>query len=250
MPRPWSPSPATASMRPSSSSASASMSAIAVERAGDQLLRRDGRRRRRVRATSTSWRRRRRRPHRCDAHPRMPPSRRALAVGRGVRRCGPVLLELLVEPHHGQRAARHVEAGDQLADLGLDDRVAAFAQQPRHGAPDDEQFLVLGAAESVEDHRDSLRLGVGMVAEHAVDERGGQVGGRRHRLVGDARLTVDAEAEPILPVGHGEQRMVGAGHACSRRTRRRACGWRRWTLRRPAPRPRGRVPPRRRRWRT
>jgi hypothetical protein len=87
----------------------------------------------------------------------LPGGRRgALAVCRGVGRRGPILSELVVQPHDRQRAAGHIQARDQLPHFGLNDFVAAIAQQPRHLAPQDEQFFVLGAAKSVQDHRDSL----------------------------------------------------------------------------------------------
>ncbi|KMO84887.1 hypothetical protein MCHUDSM44219_00249 [Mycolicibacterium chubuense] len=135
-----------------------------------------------------------------------------LAVGGRVRRRRPVALQLLVEPHHRQRAARHVQARDELTHLGFDDLVAPLAQQPRHGAPDHEQFLVLGAAQSVQDDRETGGLRVGTIGEHAVDECVRERLGGGHGLVGDAGLPVDAQPHAHLALRHGEQRMVGAGH--------------------------------------
>ena len=52
----------------------------------------------------------------------------ALAVCGGVGRGRPQPFQFLVEPRDGQRAAGHVEAGDQLADLGLHHRLSRLAR--------------------------------------------------------------------------------------------------------------------------
>jgi hypothetical protein len=77
------------------------------------------------------------------------------------------------------------------------------------GGPYDEQLLVLRAAKTVQYHRDPLRLRIGLVAEDTVDQGMGQPVGGGHVLVGDTGFTVNAQPETHLPVGHGEQRLIG-----------------------------------------
>ncbi len=116
----------------------------------------------------------------------------ALAVRGGVSRGVPEGRQLVVEVDEGQRAAGHVQAGDQLTDLGIDDRVAGVAQQPGHGSPHHEQLLVLGRAEPVEDHPDAVAVVGGCLGEDAADELSGQVGRAGQLGLGDAGLAVDA----------------------------------------------------------
>ena len=100
-------------------------------------------------------------------------------------------------------------AGDQLTHLGFDDFVTPLPQQLRRLTPDDEQLFVLGAAQTIEDHRDALGARVEIVLEHPVDQRRGQLVGGGHGLVGDTGLTVKSQPQTHMALGHGEQRMVG-----------------------------------------
>src|ERR1700754_4577164 len=160
IPRPWSPSPAMASIRPSSSSASASISAIASKARATSLPP--------LRPSSSES------SANCGvagAVSASPPVGRSPAAaagsaapflfaggsaGGGPAGRGPAPSGCAPRPHQGQRPPRHIETGDQLADFRLDDDEPTIAQQPGDLAPHHEQFLVLGAAKSVEDHRDSL----------------------------------------------------------------------------------------------
>ncbi len=107
------------------------------------------------------------------------------------------------------------------ADLGFDDLRSRVRGAAAPSAPHHEQLLVLGAAKSVEDHRDSarrrFRAGRPALRRRGVAARSAADGiGCPH-----PRLAVDAEAEAHLVVGHGEQRGVGArqGAAVERDTR-------------------------------
>ena len=90
--------------------------------------------------------------------------------------------------------------------------VAGRTQQPGHRPPDDEQLLVLGGAETVQDHADPVRVIARRLGQHPLHQEGGQLGGRRQRRLRHPGLTVDAEADTHQPGRHLEQRMIGAGH--------------------------------------
>ena len=90
--------------------------------------------------------------------------------------------------------------------------VAALAQQPATVPHTTNSSSYLVRAKAVENHGDSFGLGVRAVGEHAVDQGAGQIGGGRHRLIGDAGLAVDPQPHAHLPLGDGEQGIVGAGH--------------------------------------
>ncbi len=142
----------------------------------------------------------------------------ALAVGRGVGGRGPQLLELGVRPEQGQRDAGHVEAGDQLAHLGLDDDGAAGREELLHAAEDDEQLLVLHRAQAVEERHDVRAVGlhaVGQLRQEAPDQQLGELVGAGHVGLVDAALAVDAHADGHAALGHGEQRLVGAGQGAA-----------------------------------
>ena len=119
--------------------------------------------------------------------------------------------QLVVEEDQGQRAASHVQAGDQLTDLGIDDGVAGVAEQPGHGPPDHEQLLVLGGAEPVQDHPDPVASSAGASASTPstsgrARSAAGAVRPRRSR----ARRGCPARRPSARR--HGEQRRGRAGH--------------------------------------
>ncbi|OUE28383.1 hypothetical protein BFL36_01440 [Clavibacter michiganensis] len=140
---------------------------------------------------------------------------RAAAEGRGVGGRGPEPLELVVEPEQGERGAGHVEAGAELADLRIHEHHARLLQQVRDAGVDDEQLLGLHGAEAVEHGHDAGAAHVDPVRdlrghEQVLHEQLGQaVRGRDVGLV-DAGLAVDPEADRHAPLGHREQRLVGA----------------------------------------
>ena len=124
------------------------------------------------------------RPHRCDsADPTRPrPSTvssettptpypgglvgLALAVGRGVRGCAPEPLQLVVEEHQGEGTAGHVQARDELADLGLDHVEPLLDQEPGDAAPDDEELLVLRRSQSVQDGSHPVARACRLLGQH------------------------------------------------------------------------------------
>ena len=156
MPRPWSPSPAIASIRPNSSSASASISAIASKaratslRAGAAVVIRQL-------GELPLWPPRPPRPHRSERSPAgcaadVAPLRYAGVSAGAVQ-------------YFSSSSSSHITSANNPAmsrlvtsspTSGSTIVVPTVAQQPRHRAPHHEQLLVLGAAKSIEDHCDSL----------------------------------------------------------------------------------------------
>ncbi len=123
------------------------------------------------------------------------------------------MLEFVVEPEEGQRDAGHVEARDEFADLGLDDDRSGRLEQTDDAAEDDEQLLVLDAAEAVEDRHDpgTVRHDAGReLGEQAVDEQLRETGRARDVRLRDAPLAVDAHADRHAPLRDREERFVGA----------------------------------------
>ena len=139
----------------------------------------------------------------------------AFAVRGGVGRGRPQPFQFLVEPRHGQRAAGHVEAGDQLADLGLHHVKTSAGEQGRNGFPHHEKLFILGAAQPVEDHGDSIRCAVRLFGEDAVDEDAGKLFGGRQGMASDSGLTVDAQSQVHCAGRHREQWQVRPGHGAA-----------------------------------
>jgi MFS transporter, MHS family, shikimate and dehydroshikimate transport protein len=94
----------------------------------------------------------------------------ALAIRRRISGGGPQSFQFFVEPRHCQRATGHVEAGDKFTNFGLHHRESRRGESSRHRLPDDEQFLVLGSAQPVEDDCDAIRCTRGCFSEDAVDK--------------------------------------------------------------------------------
>jgi hypothetical protein len=126
----------------------------------------------------------------------------------GVRRGQPEVFQLVVQPGDGQRAAGHVETGDELADLRGDDRQPGPLQERADGVPQHEQLLVLDRAQAVDEHRDSLpRIGR-YVGEDLLHHVCGQLVRRGKGAFADAGLAVDAKPPADRPLRQGEQRFV------------------------------------------
>ena len=75
------------------------------------------------------------------------------SVGGGVGGGSPQFLEFIVEPRDSQRAAGHVEAGHQLADLRQDDLDPGRDEQRFDRRPQHKELFVLRGAETVEQYR-------------------------------------------------------------------------------------------------
>ena len=144
------------------------------------------------------------------AHPLQ--RRRLLAVGRRVGIRGPQALELLVQPEQGQRRAAHVQARDELTDLGIDDLQPGFTQPRGDAAPQQEQLLVLGGAQPVDDHAHARAPVLRDVLEQRGHEHLRQTVGGGQLDVADAGLAVDAQAQAQVALRHGEQRLIRSGH--------------------------------------
>ncbi|OEI67406.1 hypothetical protein Cus16_3005 [Curtobacterium sp. ER1/6] len=141
--------------------------------------------------------------------------RRHLAVARCVGVRPPPALEVVVEPLQGQGAPAHVQARDDVADLGLDDLEAGGNEQGEHPAPQEEELLLRRVAEAVEHRRDPRADAVRTLVEEPVDEQGRERGRGEQWDVADARLAVDPETEPEVPVRHAEQRPLRAGQGAA-----------------------------------
>ena len=245
MPIPWSPSPATESIRPSSSACSAITSAVRASRPATTRRRLAGTRHwpagsssARPAAASASTR------SRCATEPR-----RKAGVSAGAVQSRSSSSS---STEQRQRAPGHVEARAELADLGVDDLDAGGAEQPVDAAVDDEQLLVLHAAQAVEDRHHAGAGHVdarGHLVEQARDEQLGELVRGGHVGLVDAGLAVDAQPDRHPPLRHGEQRLRLRRAGCSRRRRRRTTGCGRWRGAPPARPRRAMRPPRRRRWR-
>jgi dihydroxyacetone kinase len=85
----------------------------------------------------------------------------------------PEALKLLVQRHDRERAACHVETGDEFADLRLDDLIAVLGQQTGNGLPHNEEFLVLGGTQPVQDHCDARPVSHRELRHDAVHEHPG-----------------------------------------------------------------------------
>ncbi len=82
-------------------------------------------------------------------------------------------------------------------------------------AEEQEQLVVLDRAEAVDDRHDALAGVVRLVGEQPGDEEFGERGGGRHRVFGDARFAVDAQAQGHLPGGDVEEGFAGAGEGAA-----------------------------------
>ena len=131
----------------------------------------------------------------------------ALAKGGRVGGRAPVSLELVVQPGQGQRTARHVQAGDEFAHLGVDRGQPGIGQHPRQMVPQDEQFLVFRAAQAVQDHGHAPVMARRAFGQQRVQQCARQVGGRHHGAGADARLSVNAQAHGDLAGIDREQRI-------------------------------------------
>ena len=79
-------------------------------------------------------------------------------------------------------------------------------------AEEDEELLVLGGAEPVDEDGRAAVGGRGALGEHRLDQLRGQRRGGHPVVGGDAGLAVDAEAEVHLTGLDVEERLVGARH--------------------------------------
>lgn len=131
-------------------------------------------------------------------------------VSGSVARRGVQLGQFVVEHHHRQRNARHVQRGDELAHLGVQRAEPGGGQPFVHPRVGDEHFLVLGPAQPVEQHHDPA-IARGQLGQQAVDQRVGQFGCGEPLDRADAGLSVDTEAELHLTVADGEQRLRRPG---------------------------------------
>ena len=145
--------------------------------------------------------------------------RGAAVEGRGVDGGQPVLLELVVEEHQGQGQPGHVEAGDELADLGAHRRDAGGLEQLGDLRVDHEELLVLHRAQAVDDHGGAAPITVGgalgLLGEDALDQQRSDLVGRSDRLVAHTGLAVDAQTHAHLPVGDMEEGLGGAGEGAA-----------------------------------
>ena len=164
----------------------------------------------------------------------------ALAVGGGVGRRGPQPFQFLVEP---RRPVSEQPAMSRLVTSsptsGSTTVQPASREQRRHRLPDHEQFLVLGATQTVEDHSDTI----GRVQRAVRRARRSPAASARSAAVGSGwlghpGLAVDAEPEVHRDRRHREQRTVGAGHRAAGEGDTRACGSRSLALRGRRARPR------------
>jgi hypothetical protein len=80
----------------------------------------------------------------------------AAPESRCVGRRGPQGLELVVQPRNGQRRTAHVETGHDLTDLGQHYFQSRGVEQWPQILPEDEQFLVFRAAETVQNDGRSI----------------------------------------------------------------------------------------------
>ena len=127
------------------------------------------------------------------------------------RRRDPVAFELVIKPSDRQRAAGHVQAGDQLADLRRHLHDALRLEEFVDVAVQDEQFLILCGSESVDDYGSPSAGIVGALGENRFNKLGSQVFCRHPRCRGNPRLAVDAKPEVHVPLVDGEQRFIGTG---------------------------------------
>jgi hypothetical protein len=139
----------------------------------------------------------------------------ALSIGRRIGRGAPQPLQFLVEPRRCQRAPGHVEAGDKFTNFGLHYRESGRGESSRHRLPDDEQFLVRGSAQPIEDDRDAIRCTRGCFSEDAVDKQRCQIGGGGHVVAGHPGLAVDAKTQSHGALRHREEAPVGAGQCAA-----------------------------------
>ena len=135
---------------------------------------------------------------------------RATTVSRGVAGRQPQRFNDLVEPHQSQRNTCHVEAGDELPHLRVDDRQPRLLETTTDVVPQHEEFLVLGGAKSVDDRDDPGPRIVRAVGQQPVDEHGGDLVGRTESLVMDTWLPVDTHADTHLTRRDTEQRLVSS----------------------------------------
>jgi hypothetical protein len=119
---------------------------------------------------------------------------------------------------------RHVQARDKFADFGVDNLQARLTQQRRDRFPDEEELLVFGGAEAVEDDGDAGRVCGRGVGEEVGDEEAGEVVAGLERFVADARLAVDAEPDTHVALGNSEERLRGTGHGAAGKRYAEAAG--------------------------
>lgn len=140
-------------------------------------------------------------------------------VGGRVAGGEPQFLEVGVEVHQGQGDPGHVERCHLLADDGVHDRESVLGEQLLHGAVEHEQLFVLGGAQAVDQHGDVAVVAAGgaggFLGEDAFDQQRRDALGGVHLVAGDAGLAVDAQAQGVFALRHGEQGLVSAGQGAA-----------------------------------
>ncbi|MDI2023807.1 hypothetical protein PJL18_04355 [Paenarthrobacter nicotinovorans] len=135
---------------------------------------------------------------------------RATAIGRSQGRCGPVLLQLIVQPGQRQRRTGHIQRGHQFTHLRHHQRVTGFAQQGSDGAPEDEKLLMLGGTQAIEDHSESPGSARRSFVQDPAHQFAAKFDGGRQLGIEQSRLAVDTQPKAHLSLGKAEQRLVGA----------------------------------------
>ena len=93
---------------------------------------------------------------------------------------------------------------------GADDRQPRASSLRLDAAPEPEQLFIFGRAEAVEHHGDAAAGVSRPFANQPFDQDARERARRHDRLLGDARLAMNAEADRHLTIGNDEQRLAGA----------------------------------------
>src|SRR4051794_19960066 len=129
---------------------------------------------------------------------------------RRVDRRVPQADELVVEPQQGDRAPRHLQRRDVVADQAPLDRDAPLLQEVMQLGVDDEHLDQRRAAHAVDHRQDPVARVVGQVLDDRRREALDDLRRGPDRLAEAARLAVDADADLHLVVAEHEARLAGA----------------------------------------
>ena len=133
----------------------------------------------------------------------------AAAEHGGIAFRQPILFQLFIQPHQRQRAARHVEAGDIFADFRRDDLHIRIRQAFFNGRPEDEEFLIFGGAEPIEQNC-RPPCACRSFGQNELHQHVGEFGRADNGAFADAWFAMNAEAKRHLTFRHFEERCFRA----------------------------------------